>query len=429
MVHPHRSPRGLFDVALLSLTLAAGCGPESLDPSALDDDLVAAEPTSTAQALTSGDAAPKVIYLAYADGKPLTSVAPDACRATPPKFVCKFAASSKECQRQIQGYLDRWYADFNVVFTLTRPTSGDFYTGVVSSGGGAWCNAAMTTAGLAPFSCQDIAGGMSYTFLGGEDAKDSAIIIAQEQAHLVGLEHTKSARDLMNPTICSACDGFEKVTNQIDTDHCGRANQNSYQMMLDRLGAWPGGVKPSPFGCDPDSVAPSVSITSPANQATVGGSFQLNVRATDDCAVKKVSVKVSPQGLQTSSTAPPFEWTLTKITGRQTITVTASDASGKMSTATVIVNAPGADGGATAADAGVGDASTSDASTSDAKTDGPGSDAGLGTDGGTATQVPDDGVGCACALAQASPGRGPGVLVWAAVAIGLLGATRRRRTR
>jgi MYXO-CTERM domain-containing protein len=427
MVHPHRSPRVLFDVALLSLTLAAGCGPESLDSSALDGDLVAAEPTSTVQGLTSGDAAPKVIYLAYADGKPLTSVAPDACRATPPKFVCKFAASSKECQRQIQGYLDRWYADFNVVFTLTRPTSGDFYTGVVSSGGGAWCSAGMNTAGLAPFSCQDIAGGMSYTFLGGEDAKDSAIIIAQEQAHLVGLEHTKSARDVMNPTICSACDGFEKVTNQIDTDHCGRANQNSYQMMLDRLGAWPGGVKPSPFGCDPDSVAPSVSITSPLNQATVAGNFQLSVRATDDCAVKKVSVKVSPQGLQTSSTAPPFEWTITKITGRQT--VTASDATGKTSTATVIVNAPGADGGASATDAGVGDASTSDASTSDAKADGPGSDAGMGTDGGTASQVPDDGVGCACALTPDGTGRRPGALAWAALVIGLLGATRRRRAR
>jgi len=27
---------------------------------------------------------------------------------------------------KIQAYLDRWYADFNIVFTLTRPTSGKF---------------------------------------------------------------------------------------------------------------------------------------------------------------------------------------------------------------------------------------------------------------------------------------------------------------
>ncbi|HEX2658711.1 MAG TPA: Ig-like domain-containing protein, partial [Polyangia bacterium] len=394
------------------------------DPSGLDGDLVAAEPSSTQRSLSS-DPSPKVIYLAYADGKPLTSVAPDACRATPPKFVCKFASSTKECQRQIQAYLDRWYADFNVVFTLTRPTSGDFYTGVVSSGGGAWCSASSTTAGLAPFSCQDIGSGMSYTFLGGESPKDSAIIIAQEQAHLVGLEHTKSARDVMNPTICTQCDGFEKVTNAIDTDHCGRANQNSYQMMLDRLGAWPGGVKPSPFGCDPDGVAPSVSITSPANQASVGSSFALSVRATDDCAVKKVTVKVSPQGLQTSSNAPPYEWTLTKISGKQTITVTASDASGKTSTATVTVNAPGTDAGMSTVDAGVGDASTVDAKASDAKTDG--TTTMVGADSGTApSEVPDDGVGCACALADRGSTRAAG-LAWAGLALAF--GFRRRRAR
>jgi hypothetical protein len=230
----------------------------------------------------------------------------------------------------------------------------------------------------------------------------------------------------MNPTICTQCDGFEKVTNAIDTDHCGRANQNSYQMMLDRLGAWPGGVKPSPFGCDPDGVAPSVAITAPANQATVGSSFVLSVRATDDCAVKKVTVKVSPQGLQTSSTAPPYEWTLTKITGRQTITVTASDASGKTTTTTVTVNAPGADAGTTTADAGTGDAGASDAKSGDTKADGTTM---VGADGSTATsQVPDDGVGCACALTQGTSTRGAGALVWATLAIAL-GARRRRRAR
>ena len=92
----------------------------------------------------------------------------------------------------MQSYLDRWYADFNVVFTLTRPTSGQFYTEVVSSGGGAWCGVDAKVAGVAPFLCKDIAGGVAYTFMGGEDAKQTAVIIAQEQAHLVGLEHTAS---------------------------------------------------------------------------------------------------------------------------------------------------------------------------------------------------------------------------------------------
>ena len=66
----------------------------------------------------------------------------DACTGKRlPKFECTFAPTLVECQRQIQAYLDAWYADFNIVFTLTRPTSGKYYTEVVSSGGGAWCKA------------------------------------------------------------------------------------------------------------------------------------------------------------------------------------------------------------------------------------------------------------------------------------------------
>jgi hypothetical protein len=140
--------------------------------------------------------------------------------------------------------------------------------------------------------------------------------------------------------------------------------------MLSTLGPWPGGVKPTPFGCDPDSVAPSVSILSPANNARVAGTFDVSVRATDDCAVKSVSVKVSPMGLQTSSSSPPFTWTLTQIRGQQTITVTASDASGKTTSTSIVVNAPGSDGGVagTTTDAGTTDAKATDAGKADAQT-------------------------------------------------------------
>jgi len=367
------------------------------------DDLRAVETTSpavevTTSAATAADAgatgpvtAPHVVYLDYADGSPSPNINPNACTGTPPKFVCQFGSNLKDCQKQIQAYLDKWYADFNVVFTLTKPTSGPFYAEVVSSGGGAWCQASAMTAGIAPFYCKDLGGGVAYTFMGGQNAKDTAIIIAQEQAHLVGLEHTKSTSDVMHPTICSNCDGFEDVTNQIDGDRCGWPNQNSYQRMLSALGPWPGGVKPTPFGCDPDSVAPSVSILSPANNARVPGTFDVNVRATDDCAVKTVSVKVSPMGLQTSSTAPPFTWTLTQIRGQQTITVTASDASGKSTTTSVVVNAPGSDGGVadagTTSDAGSPDAKATDAGKTDTQSPAPtpdgGSDATAAVNGGS----------------------------------------------
>ncbi|MES1204884.1 MAG: Ig-like domain-containing protein [Pseudomonadota bacterium] len=355
---------------MLSLFLAAcGAAPERdtepdgvdvvavIEPgagAALSDDLVMSGESDGDLLEAPGDpgtsGAPKVFYLHYADGRALPRTSPDPCRGAAPKFVCNFAPTLAECQRQIQTYLDKWYADFNVVFTLTRPTSGSFYTEVISSGGGAWCDAAANVAGVAPFLCDDLAGGVAYTFRGGDSAKDTAIIIAQEQAHLVGLEHTLSTRDIMDPTICPNCDGFENVDNRIQNDHCDRSRQNSYQMMKARLGTWTGGIKPTPFGCQADAVVPLVQILAPANAATVGDSFQLRVQASDDCKVSRVTVTVAPMGLQAQSTAPPFEWTLTRITGRQTITVTAVDPAGQQSSASVVVNAPAgsAAGGAAA---------------------------------------------------------------------------------
>src|SRR3569623_192133 len=433
MLHRHRlgrAPFGLFGAVIL--TVGASAAARAAD---MGDDLVQ-PPTSGAgdvqartSAATAADAgatanvsAPNIVYLDYADGSPTPNINPNACQGTPPKFACQFASNVKDCQKQIQAYLDKWYADFNVVFTLPRPTSGPFYTEVVSSGGGAWCQASANTAGIAPFYCKDLGGGVAYTFMGGQNAKDTAIIIAQEQAHLVGLEHTKSTHDVMDPTICPNCDGFEDTTNQIDGDRCGWSTQNSYQRMLNQLGPWPGGVKPTPFGCDPDSVAPYVSILSPANNARVTSTFDVSVRATDDCAVKSVSVKVSPMGLQTSSTTPPYYWTLTQIRGQQTLTVTASDASGKSTTTSSVVYAPGSDGGVadsgTSSDAGATDAKAADAGKTDAQAPATGAkDA-----GGDGTAAGTGGEAGGCDVAGGGSGVAFGVLCMAA----LLFATLRR---
>jgi hypothetical protein len=282
----------------------------------------------------NSDATPRVVYLAYADGKALPQTAVDACNGVAPKFVCKFAPTLDDCQRQIQTYLDKWYADLNIVFTLTRPTSGHYYTEVISSGGGAWCGVDARVAGVAPFLCKDIYGGVAYTFMGGESAKQTATIIAQEQAHLVGLEHTASDNDLMEPTICHNCDGFEDAENTVMDDRCARPTQNSYQLMKERLGAWKGGTKPQVFGCKSDTQAPTVAIT-----AMVAHDFSLRVDANDECGLTKVTVSVMPQKLTASMTTGPFQWDLTNITGQQTITVTAVDGAGHRASASITVTA------------------------------------------------------------------------------------------
>jgi hypothetical protein len=369
-VKPAPTPLALAALAALAVPAvlaASGCAPQEWEPSAVgplaDDQAgVASAPAelgsmngdmvstprspgepAVQSALSSGSHGsgdPKVFYLFYADGSDLPKTDINACKGTPPKFTCTFAPTLAECQRQIQAYLDRWFADFNIIFTLTRPTSGAFYTEVVSSGGGAWCGVDNKVAGVAPFLCKDINGGVSYTFLGGDSAKQTAVIIAQEQAHLVGLEHTKSTHDLMYPTICQDCDGFVDDDLPIDGDRCDRKTQNSYQMMKDRLGAWPGGPKPSAFGCMSDDATPSVKILEPADGATVGATFSVKVDARDDCDLAKVDVTVSPLALHAESKAPPFEWELTNMSGQQTIVVTATDGAGHTATTSVTVTAP-----------------------------------------------------------------------------------------
>jgi hypothetical protein len=361
-----RSAKGLGATALaLALGAVSGCadGPDepgipaaSHPASTMHADLVEAKAPVAIAAQTSGNgnngngnngktggSPPKVIYLVYADGKtPLPATNYDACSGLAPKFNCSFGTSLLDCQQQVQAYLDRWYADFNVVFTLTRPTSGSFYTEVVSSGGGAWCSVASTVAGVAPFLCQDLHGGVAYTLDGGASAHDTAVIIAQEQAHLIGLEHVSDDNDIMYPYICKGCDGFENQAVPVSGDRCDRQTQNSYQMMMTALGAWGGGPKPSAFGCMNDIAPPVVSFVAPTNNERMGHDFSVKVDAHDDCDLAGVTISVEPQGLSASASKGPYEWDLTGIDGNQTITVTAADSAGHTTVATLAVFAPSA---------------------------------------------------------------------------------------
>jgi hypothetical protein len=211
---------------------------------------------------------------------------------------------------------------------------------VVSSGGGAWCSVDAKVAGVAPFLCKDLHGGVAYTLEGGTNAKDTAIIIAQEQAHLLGLEHTTSSADLMHPTICTDCDGFLNQDVDVTGDRCDRTTQNSYKMMKAALGPWGGGPKPSPFGCMSDSAPPTVKFLSPSAGPSKGHDFSVQVDVRDDCDVAKVTVSVMPEGLTAEAKAPPYAWDLTGLNGAQMITVVATDHAGRTGTAMLAVSAP-----------------------------------------------------------------------------------------
>jgi hypothetical protein len=92
----------------------------------------------------------------------------------------------------------------------------------------------------------------------------------------------------------------------------------------------------------PDAIPPTVAILSPANAASVSGTINVQVSATDN--VKVTSVTLSVDGTaKTSSTTIPFTnvWNSgTVANGTHTLTVTAKDAKGnsKSSSIEVTVN-------------------------------------------------------------------------------------------
>ncbi|MES1215195.1 MAG: Ig-like domain-containing protein [Bacteroidota bacterium] len=90
-----------------------------------------------------------------------------------------------------------------------------------------------------------------------------------------------------------------------------------------------------------DATVPLISITSPANGATVSGAINVSVNASDNVGVTSVSLSIDGGSVVSSSSVSPFTntWNSATVTnGTHTLKVTASDASGNKSTNSIQVN-------------------------------------------------------------------------------------------
>ncbi len=89
----------------------------------------------------------------------------------------------------------------------------------------------------------------------------------------------------------------------------------------------------------PDTEAPAVAITSPANGAVVSGQVSVQVTATDNVGVASVSLYVDGALYATDSAFPySFAWDSTKaVNGAHTLLAKASDAAGNSSSSSVTV--------------------------------------------------------------------------------------------
>jgi chitodextrinase len=89
----------------------------------------------------------------------------------------------------------------------------------------------------------------------------------------------------------------------------------------------------------PDTTAPTVSVTAPADQATVSGTTNVTANASDNVAVAGVQFKLDGVNLGSEDTASPYStsWNTTAVSdGTHTLTAVARDTSGNTTTSSSV---------------------------------------------------------------------------------------------
>jgi hypothetical protein len=95
----------------------------------------------------------------------------------------------------------------------------------------------------------------------------------------------------------------------------------------------------APIGAGGDTTPPTVSLTAPANGATVSGTIGLSASASDNTAVTGVQFRVDGVNVGAEDTASPYSisWNTTTVAnGSRVITAVARDAAGNTATAASI---------------------------------------------------------------------------------------------
>jgi MYXO-CTERM domain-containing protein len=185
--------------------------------------------------------------------------------------------------------------------------------------------------GISPFTtdCSVIERSIVFAFTDNLSNKPRSIceVMSQEIAHSYGLDHELAADDPMTYLAFSGDREFQDrdvACGEATARPCGipgaacRATQNSYQLLLARLGA-----------ANRDNQVPSVAITAPAQSATVAAGFSITATATDNVAVASVVFYLDGDLLGTA-TAAPYQLATDPalMHGAHTIIVEAIDSDG-----------------------------------------------------------------------------------------------------
>jgi uncharacterized protein (TIGR03382 family) len=283
------------------------------------------------------------------------------------------------------------FAPFNIEITDEDPGEVDHDEAVVCGDGS---EIGVSAGGIAPFSpdCSIIPNAISFTFpvVLGNNPRLIAEVIAQEAAHVWGLDHAFLCEDPM--TYLSGCG--DKTFQDIDAEcgefeprpcACGDPTQNSYQHILEAFGP-----------AIPDVDGPVVIVTAPLTGTMFeeGDGYTVIVTITDESELTEAELFSNGQSVSVDTSAP-WGWQINNVQGGiYTLEVVATDEYGNEGLSTPISILVGSDGGSGSGD------EASDETVGGSLDDGTASDGGEETESAGAV---DDGKGCGCTEGAPAP--------------------------
>ncbi|MFN0249294.1 MAG: Ig-like domain-containing protein [Kofleriaceae bacterium] len=249
-----------------------------------------------------------------------------------PSTVQAFAYSDSVWNQVVQCVRDT-YAPFNVTIVTERPTAPGYHMAIVA-GRPQDVQMQQGVGGVSPFTCGFINGGISFSFANiyGGDVNDTCWTVAQETAHSWGLDHKYDNKDPM--TYLQSGPSRKSFQNQAGpcgeyqsrACSCGGSTMNSYQAIL------------STFGPSGPPTPPTVTITAPANGATVDAGFPVRADIMDGQGVSKAELYVDNALVATITTAPwVFNAPASLAQGNHVVKVVGYDIGGAAGEATVTV--------------------------------------------------------------------------------------------
>lgn len=227
------------------------------------------------------------------------------------------------------------FAPFTIQVVTTNPGTASHFE-VMIGGSDVQLHPQLSAGGVAPYvSCNATRNnGLSFVFP--ETTSDLEYLcgaVVQEATHIWGLDHELDPDDPMTYLDLGTLKRFQNSDANCGESsprgcRCGGSKQNSFRYMINT------------FGLNPNLAAPGIEITSPKPNAYVKPGFAVEITNTGPVDLISADVKVGAMAAG-SATEPPYKVTTTMTglpTGKQTLSVSATDFAERPVTASVEIN-------------------------------------------------------------------------------------------